>query len=136
MGSSSMTEEIAKWLKKANGDYLSMKKLVRSSETYDNACFHAQQCIEKLLKAYLLGKGIDFPFFHDLTRLSDLIDPKNPRLEALWKDFELLSQYAVGIRYPDDSATKEDARDAMKSCQKCREILLEELGLQQNLFSA
>ena len=39
----------------------------------NTACFHAQQAVEKSLKALLTSWGIAFPKTHDLTRL---LDPK------------------------------------------------------------
>lgn len=50
--------------------------------------FHAQQCVEKLLKAVLASRGVDFPFTHDLEALRRLlveqgltvpVDPHGPR---------------------------------------------------------
>jgi hypothetical protein len=35
--------------------------------------FHAQQCVEKLLKAVLASCGVDFPFTHDLEALRRLL---------------------------------------------------------------
>ncbi|MFZ4539651.1 HEPN domain-containing protein [Propionivibrio sp.] len=34
--------------------------------------FHAQQAIEKSLKAWLAARSLDFPLTHDLSRLLDL----------------------------------------------------------------
>ena len=39
---------------------------VRKSPNYDGVCFHAQQCIEKYLKAKLVEADIDFPKTHNL----------------------------------------------------------------------
>jgi HEPN domain-containing protein len=43
------------WIAKAEGDYASANREYRARKTpnYDSACFHAQQCIEKYLKAWL-----------------------------------------------------------------------------------
>ena len=43
--------------------------------------FHAQQCAEKHLKAYLVFRGVDFPFTHNLRRLLDL-----STAHAAWAD--------------------------------------------------
>ncbi|MBW1960508.1 MAG: HEPN domain-containing protein [Deltaproteobacteria bacterium] len=36
-------------------------------------CFHAQQCAEKYLKAFLTFKNIDFPKTHDIGELLALV---------------------------------------------------------------
>jgi hypothetical protein len=36
--------------------------------------FHAQQAIEKMLKAWLAARGIAFPLTHDLSRLFELLE--------------------------------------------------------------
>jgi HEPN domain-containing protein len=38
----------------------------------DTVCFHAQQCIEKYLKALLVLKGADFPGTHNIGELTAL----------------------------------------------------------------
>jgi HEPN domain-containing protein len=35
------------------------------------ATFHAQQCVEKYLKALLVAPGLAFPRTHDLTALDE-----------------------------------------------------------------
>ncbi len=44
-----------KWIEKAEGDYITTQKLLPTTNPrlYDIICFHAQQCIEKYLKAWL-----------------------------------------------------------------------------------
>ena len=41
------------WVRKAEGDYATAAREMRArkSPNYDAACFHAQQCVEKYLKA-------------------------------------------------------------------------------------
>lgn len=61
-------------------------------------CFHLQQYVEKMLKAKLLEKGIQYPRKHDLVSLLELFDNK----EILDKHIENaanLSDYATAFRY-------------------------------------
>lgn len=53
---------------KAENDFATMEResRVRKSPNYDGVCFHAQQCIEKYLKAKLVEADIDFPKTHNL----------------------------------------------------------------------
>jgi HEPN domain-containing protein len=47
------------WINKAEGDLISAQReyRARNQPNYDSACFHAQQCIEKYLKAWLHESG-------------------------------------------------------------------------------
>ena len=91
---------ILKWIEKANNDYLSAKRLVEYKPVIlDTACFHCQQAIEKYLKAYLAYLDVDFPKTHDLNTLLKLIIEADTSFKEI--DFKDLSQFAVGIRYPD-----------------------------------
>ena len=60
------------WLRKAESDLAAVELALNAGLALDTACFHAQQGAEKLLKAYLLARGVEFPFTHNLTRLLDL----------------------------------------------------------------
>jgi len=65
------------WLFKAEQDY---RTACRESEvldfpSYDVVCFHAQQCIEKLLKAVLISQRQEFPKIHNLEILGGLFSP-------------------------------------------------------------
>lgn len=73
-----------------------------------SSCFHAQQAVEKYIKAVLSKKSIKFPFTHDLEELVKLYDGKLPiSLEQLKK----LNPFAVKARYdepPEIDATREE----------------------------
>ena len=65
----------AEWVSKAEGDFATVERECRArrNPNYDGACFHAQQCAEKYLKALLTYHAIDFPRTHDLTELAALL---------------------------------------------------------------
>lgn len=46
------------WLAKAREDLLAVERLLNDSELTNVAAFHAQQCIEKSLKAVLVAGGL------------------------------------------------------------------------------
>ncbi len=50
-----MNTIIAEWVQKAEGDFSTALRewRARKNRNHDAACFHAQQCIEKYLKAVL-----------------------------------------------------------------------------------
>ncbi len=101
----------------------------RKHPHYDGVCFHAQQCLEKYLKARLIAADAPFPRTHDLGRLLDLTLPFEPLWDTWRAELNLLSSYAVEFRYPGESATKEDARCAGRICRVLGERIRESLGL-------
>lgn len=47
-----------------------------------------------------------------------------------WVDkFESLNKYAVSVRYPGESATKDDARNALSAMNAARDFIRQKLGL-------
>ena len=85
------------WLAKADSD-LDAGRLLLANGPYDIACFHAQQAIEKLLKALLAFYDQSAPRTHDLEELQRLLlaIQDNPDLAAL--DLFEVSDYAVMAR--------------------------------------
>ena len=56
------------WIEKAENDLKNAAYTLKMGKDcpMDTACFHAQHCVEKYLKAFLTFKGIDFPKTHDV----------------------------------------------------------------------
>lgn len=120
-----MNDVVREWIGKAEGDYLTATREVRADPpNYDAVCFHAQQCIEKLMKAALIARGQIPPRSHDLTILSGLL----ASVEAQWswavEELRLLSRSAVMFRYPGESADREEAEAALGVSTPMREHLL------------
>jgi HEPN domain-containing protein len=66
----------------------------------DTVCFHAQQCVEKYIKALLVFRATPFPKTHDIHALRTLLPPKlRPKLDKKLQD--QLTDYATVKRYPD-----------------------------------
>jgi HEPN domain-containing protein len=67
------------WLHKARNDLVTAAQtLALEDGPTDTPCFHAQQAIEKSLKALMTARGIAFPRSHDLPQLLDLALPRLP----------------------------------------------------------
>jgi HEPN domain-containing protein len=90
------------WLFRANEDIAVIEKLFESDpELYASTiCFHAQQAVEKFLKAFLVFHKIDFPRTHDLDYL--LLECKKYDTKNFDIDLGSLTDFGVSIRYPDD----------------------------------
>lgn len=116
---------------KAEGDFATAQRELKVLEgaNYDAVCFHAQQCVEKYLKARLQELGVPFGKTHDLSTLLDLILPIDATWDALREDLRALTVFAVTYRYPGDSADETDAREAVSRCEKVRGVLRASLNL-------
>lgn len=120
------------WISKAEGDFDSCARenRARVRPNYDGACFHAQQCVEKYLKARLQESSIPCPKTHDLEELLRLTLAVEPQWSVLKPAVAALSGYAVVFRYPGPNATRMVARAALKHCRLIRKTVRLSLGLQ------
>jgi len=126
-----MKESIQEWLDKAEGDFHSALRehRARKHPNYDAACFHAQQCVEKYLKAVLEQEGIPFTKTHDLDYLLSKCIPLFPLWEVLRADLKRLSRYAVQFRYPGESADREESAQSIRIVTRAREEIRTSLDL-------
>ena|SRR5258708_829193 len=62
-------------------------------------CFHAQQTVEKTLKAWCSFAGISYPRTHDLERLLRLLQDGGVQLPEEFVSLADLTDYAVQYRY-------------------------------------
>ena len=68
--------------------------------------FHAQQAIEKLLKAWLASLGETYPLSHDLASLLDMLSAHDSDI-ARFDELVDYTRYAVRLRYASaDPGTK------------------------------
>ena len=120
-----MRSAVKAWLRKAEADAISARReyRARNRPNFDSACFHAQQSVEKTIKALMESHGVPVRKLHDLV----LLLAESPRFKSIAElfrdDLELLSQYAVLFRYPGANATKDQARAAIKAMERCLEQL-------------
>ena len=87
----------------------------------DTVCFHAQQCVEKHIKALLVFRATPFPKTHDISVLRALLPSKlRPRLDK--KVRERLTSYATDLRYPDavPDVSLAEARKAVAIARRVR----------------
>ncbi len=117
-------------VQKAEEDWTSVKWLQQSpTPVRDSICFHAQQCIEKYLKAWLQEANLRPPRTHDLNELLVLIVPSLPAWRAWEEDFAAFEKHAVDGRYPGYFAKDKDVVRAVRICTEVRETIRATLGL-------
>lgn len=123
---------LEQWLIKANNDLkVAENEIILTPEDMvtDAICFHSQQAVEKLLKAYLIFRQIDFDKSHNLEYLLEICSEKDESFSQL--EVGNLSFYAVEIRYPDDFyiPTEKEARECLEIARKVKEFIYRKLNI-------
>lgn len=93
---------------------------------YRLICYHAQQCAEKYIKAFLVSKFIDFPYTHSINALIKLV-PQEFNLITKLESVFTLTNYAVARRYPGEyqNIDKEHAQNAVYLAELVKRIIYE-----------
>jgi HEPN domain-containing protein len=88
--------------RKATEDAVALSEFEGNSNIADSILgFHAQQAIEKWLKAVLADKGIDFEYTHDLRRLIELLENTDITFPLDIREVVMFTEFAVPLRYED-----------------------------------
>ena len=119
------------WFRQAEKDVVSAKALVKA-ESYDSACFLAQQAGEKAAKALALFRGYEDVRSHSILRICQAL-AIDGELEEMGKK---LDQYYISSRYPDafgegapfEYFTEDQANEAVEFATRITKIAGEELG--------
>jgi HEPN domain-containing protein len=121
----------SEWVEKAEGDFATASReiRVRKSPNYDAGCFHAQQCAEKYLKAFLQEAEIPFGKTHHLIALLELVVSVERFWELLRPQLQSLNAYSVSVRYPGEVADKAIGREALHLAKTIRSEARQNLGL-------
>lgn len=107
---SNAESNVSAWLTKAEHDLLNIENnLVAKDIPWDTVCFHAQQVVEKMLKALLVSRGRDVAKTHDLIALLTQCVKFHPSLADCETDCRRLTTYGVIARYPDHLFEPEEA---------------------------
>jgi HEPN domain-containing protein len=121
------------WVDKAEGDHRAACALVQSADpVWDAICFHAQQCAEKYLKAWLTEQQASFPRTHDLDMLGKLSRPSLGGLEHLADGLRLLTSFGTEVRYPGIEARQDDAHTCLAVSCGVRQLVRQALALRES----
>ena len=108
---------VEEWLDKARRDLCLAERLASDGSFPDAACFHAQQAVEKLLKAALIARAVPIPRTHDLVHLDGLLGPLVRGWAFDRTSLATLSVAAVAYRYPGLTASATDAAGAFATAR-------------------
>jgi HEPN domain-containing protein len=114
---------VREWLAKADNDLKTASHTLTLGADCptDTVCFHAQQCVEKYIKALLVFRATPFSKTHNIHALRALLPPKlRPKLDRKLQD--RLTRYAVVLRYPTGGleVTRTEARKAVAIARRVR----------------
>jgi HEPN domain-containing protein len=116
-------EVVREWVDKAESDLTNAVHTLTMTEKCptDTVCFHAQQCVEKYLKAFLVSSSIEFPKTHDIAAII-LLMPAHTRPTLTIAEQRTLTTYATVARYPGyrEPITLADARVAVRLARRIR----------------
>jgi HEPN domain-containing protein len=87
-------------LKKAEEDATAVREFAGNPEIGDSIIgFHAQQAVEKWLKAVTAASGVRHSTIHDIDRLIEIVEATGVEVPLDRDRLAVLTQYAVPFRY-------------------------------------
>jgi HEPN domain-containing protein len=87
-------------LKKAEEDATAVREFAGNREIADSIIgFHAQQAVEKWLKAVTAAHGTRHSTIHDIDRLVEIVEATGIEVPLDRDRLAVLTQYAVPLRY-------------------------------------
>ena len=122
-----MKEQTSRWVLKAEKDLKTAEILLKSKENVsESVCFHSQQCVEKMLKAFLVEKDAAFRKTHDIGELMMLcrkIDESFSEIDM--ENITGMTFFATEMRYPDADAEPsfEIASESLKAAKDVLEFV-------------
>ncbi len=124
------------WIKFADED-LTVAKAALEKEVYNQACFHAQQGVEKALKGFLRSRQRSVPKSHTLQELLAICQRLDESFERLRVTCIQLDRFYIPTRYPDalpgmlpeGLPARRDAEEAIELLQDALDWIKQKVGL-------
>ncbi|MDD5092638.1 MAG: HEPN domain-containing protein [Candidatus Wallbacteria bacterium] len=116
---------VREWISKAENDFTAARHLLSLGDEapFDVICFHAQQCVEKYLKAVMVAHSLPVPKTHDIEKIAGILAPVFP-IDLTPEQMRLLAEYAADVRYPGvDFLFREDAEEALRIADEVRKAI-------------
>ena len=117
------TLEVRGWLLRASEDLRAGRHdLVAAPPLLNDVAFHAQQCAEKSMKAFLVHREQPFRKTHNLTELGGAVARLEPGMTDMMRAASLMTEFAWRFRYPGDPASISHA-DAVRAIELAGDVL-------------
>ncbi|MDQ2831011.1 MAG: HEPN domain-containing protein [Chloroflexota bacterium] len=126
-----MNEDVQSWVEYATVD-LRAAEVLYDADLWGQTCFHAQQCVEKMLKAALIAHGKGYPRIHNIVELLALLDEDTAnKLADVAAEAGSLDEFYIPTRYPEALAgvlpdrmpEREDATEALDLARRIFAIM-------------
>jgi HEPN domain-containing protein len=131
MPSPEAVAEVARsWISRARSDLVTARRALADRDQVDSwvASFHAQQAIEKCLKAALIMEQVRFPRTHELELLRSLLsatwDLPDPHALAGISRFAVAGRYPEGMLEAGAEPTWADAEEAVRLAESVETSVL------------
>ncbi len=125
------TEEAERLLRLARRDFQTCAILVSHPEAQvAPICFHAQQCVEKSLKAAMTANQVYFRYTHDRGELTNLLTGAGITPPFTTNELQRLTPSAVELRYDEGVPllTREEAAEMATRTLAWAEVLVANRG--------
>lgn len=108
---------------KAKEDEFTVEKLLPDPASSDEIIgFHAQQAVEKCLKAILTLRDVDYPFVHDLVALFELVRKQKISFPQEFEEVRRLTPFATILCYEELPADPRHALDRLWALNCVRQV--------------
>ena len=97
-----MKKQVEEWLRFAELDLRSAKKLLEDPTLAQNAAFHIHQSVEKCFKAGIENLNVKIPKIHDLEKLQDILKDNGIIFKTDMDQILSINNIYIEARYPGD----------------------------------
>lgn len=119
------------WIDKADGDLkVASREITAPDPVLEAVCFHLQQAVEKYIKAFLSIHLKDIRKTHNIFFLMEQCIKLDKDFKKFEKQFDLISECGVEIRYPDSflNLEKQELLDIIPKVKEFRNFISEKIS--------
>ena len=130
----SANNDVSEWIRLAEMDLATAHHMFETfhPQPLEIVCFHSQQAAEKIVKCYLVSKGIEPPKTHDMQVLIEMCIELDNTFNEIYVEATTLTNYAVRLRYPTELGLLEsDASKAIENADIIISFVKDQLNKQQ-----
>ncbi|MFH1709125.1 MAG: HEPN domain-containing protein [Planctomycetota bacterium] len=110
-------------LGKARDDAFMLAVLIRNKKTPPwGIGFHAQQAVEKAIKAVLTARDISYPYKHDLNLLVNILKTNGISVPGVEQEIVKLTPFGTALRY-DEPEGDAIALDGNRTCRTVTRVI-------------
>lgn len=108
----------SEWLKAAQDDLAVIEKIINEESLSHMVAFHAQQCIEKSLKALGEERSLELPKIHKLKTLASRVGIELASFENGEDHLHMLDELYIDSRYPGDFGLLPEGKPTLEDAQE------------------